>query len=443
MIRDMPEVSNEFSRLPAKPQLDGLEDKWAAVWEQQGTYRIDRSADRANVYSIDTPPPTVSGSLHVGHVFSYTHTDIIARFQRMVGKSVFYPMGWDDNGLPTERRVQNFFGVRCDPSIPYDPDFVPPQTPPETPLQISRQNFVELCHRLTGIDEKAFEDLWRHLGLSVDWQRVYTTISPESQALSQRAFVRNFTRGEAYLAEAPTLWDVTFQTAVAQAELEDRDWPGADHRVAFKSDEGTPIYIETTRPELIPACVALGAHPDDERYRHLFGSTVRTPLFDVEVPVVAHRLGEQDKGSGLAMVCPSGDLTDVLWWRELKLPTRAVIERSGRLAATPPAVIESEAAIAAYSELAGRTIHSARERIVALLQAAGDIDGEPREVKRPAKSYERGERPLEIVTTRQWYIRNGGRSDKLRDTFLELGRALDWHPPFMRLRYENWVSGLA
>ena len=430
--------------VPERPTLEGIEERWGPIWEQHGTYRFDHTQARDHVYSIDTPPPTVSGSLHVGHVFSFTQTDIIARFQRMRGKTVFYPMGWDDNGLPTERRVQNYFGVRCDPSLLHDPSFEPPAKPdPKRPLPISRQNFIELCKRLTAEDEQSFEAVWRRLGLSVDWSLTYTTIDDNARATSQKAFLRNIQRGEAYIAEAPTLWDVTFQTAVAQAELEDRDWPGAYHRVAFKSDEGTPIYIETTRPELIPACVALVAHPDDERYRYLFGSTVRTPLFDVEVPVVAHRLAEQDKGSGIAMVCTFGDLTDVLWWRELKLPTRAVIERSGRLAATPPAVIESEAAIAAYSELAGRTIHSARERIVALLQAAGDIDGEPREVKRPVKFYERGERPLEIVTTRQWYIRNGGRSDKLRDTFLELGRALDWHPPFMRLRYENWVSGLA
>ena len=443
MIRDMPEVSNEFSRLPAKPQLDGLEDKWAAVWEQQGTYRFDRSADRANVYSIDTPPPTVSGSLHVGHVFSYTHTDIIARFQRMVGKSVFYPMGWDDNGLPTERRVQNFFGVRCDPSIPYDPDFVPPQTPPETPLQISRQNFVELCHRLTGIDEKAFEDLWRHLGLSVDWQRVYTTISPESQALSQRAFVRNFTRGEAYLAEAPTLWDVTFQTAVAQAELEDREVGGAFYRIGFSSTvTGQPVYIETTRPELLPACVALVAHPDDERYQALFGTTVTSPLFGVEVPIRPHVLASPDKGSGIAMVCTFGDMTDVTWWRELALPMRAIVARDGRLTRQPPAGLDSAEGRRAYAELAGRTIRQARRRIVEMLRESGDLTGE-RELMHAVKFYEKGDLPVEVVTSRQWYIRNSGRDDeKLRDALLERGRELSWHPAHFRVRYENWVCGL-
>src|SRR3954451_3800941 len=257
------------ARVPEKPALEGLEDKWIERWKTDDTYAFVRSKTRAEVYSIDTPPPTVSGSLHVGHVFSYTHTDLIARFQRMRGKHVFYPIGWDDKGLPTERRVQNFYGVRCDPTVAYDPEFTPPDRPdPKRQVPISRRNFVELCHELTHVDEKAFEDLWRRVGLSVNWDDLYTTISDGSVAVSQLAFLRNLARGEAYLAEAPTMWDVTFQTAVAQAELEARDYPGFFHRVAFHAANG-PVYVETTRPELIPACVALIAHPDDERYSDL------------------------------------------------------------------------------------------------------------------------------------------------------------------------------
>ncbi len=264
-----------MSHVPDKPALEGLENKWIARWEQGAIYRFDRSAPRADVFAIDTPPPTVSGSLHVGHVFSYTHTDVIARYQRMRGKAVFYPMGWDDNGLPTERRVQNYYGVRCDPSLPYDPSFVPPASPPKPPVVVSRPNFVELCERLTVEDEKAFEHLWRHLGLSVDWGMTYATISKASRRISQLAFLRLLARDEAYQLEAPTLWDVDFRTAVAQAELEDREMPGAYHRIRFaRADGGAPIEIETTRPELIPACVALVAHPDDPRYQPLFGKDV-------------------------------------------------------------------------------------------------------------------------------------------------------------------------
>jgi len=323
--------------VPEKPALEGLEAKWAAQWKADDTYKFDRSQPRENVYSIDTPPPTVSGSLHVGHVFSYTHTDVIARFQRMTGKSVFYPMGWDDNGLPTERRVQNYFGVRCDPSLPYDPDFKAPEKPdPKKQIPVSRPNFVALCEQLVEEDEKVFESLWRTLGLSVDWNETYTTIGAKAQAVSQKAFLRNFSRGEAYLQEAPTLWDVTFQTAVAQAELESREYAGAYHRVSFHAPDGTPLFIETTRPELIVSCVALIAHPTDERYQHLFGTTATSPVFGVEVPVLAHEAAEPDKGSGLVMCCTFGDLTDVTWWRELQLPVRTVIGRDGRLLRETP-----------------------------------------------------------------------------------------------------------
>jgi valyl-tRNA synthetase len=429
--------------VPEKPSLTGVEERWVRVWDEQGTYRFDRSAARGEIYSIDTPPPTVSGALHVGHVFSYTHTDTIARFHRMRGKQIFYPMGWDDNGLPTERRVQNHFGVQCDPSLPYDPEFTPPTHPSGRPLPISRRNFVQLCHRLTEVDERAFERLWRRLGLSVDWSLTYATIGDRSRAVSQRAFLRNLARGEAYSADAPTLWDVTYQTAVAQAELEDRERPGSYHRLAFHAPGGDRVAIDTTRPELLPACVALVAHPDDERYRHLFGGTVTTPVFGVAVPVRAHRLAQPEKGTGIAMVCTFGDLTDVIWWRELDLATRPVIGPDGRLLPEPPPGLDSAAARAAYAELAGRGTGQARERVTGLLRAAGDLVGDPRATTHAVKFYEKGDKPLEIVTTRQWYIRNGGRDADLRAALLERGRGIEWYPRHMRQRYENWVAGLA
>ncbi len=429
--------------VPDKPALEGLEERWGQWWKEQDTYHFDRTQPRANVYSIDTPPPTVSGKLHVGHVFSYTHTDLIARYQRMRGKAVFYPMGWDDNGLPTERRVQNYYGVRCDPSLPYDPDFTPPEKPdPKRQISISRPNFVELCEELVEMDEQVFEQIWRTLGLSVDWKQHYTTIGPKAMRVSQTAFLRNFARGEAYLQEAPTLWDVTFQTAVAQAELEARDYAGAYHRVAFHRPDGTPIHIETTRPELIPSVVALIAHPDDERYADLFGTTVSSPVFGVEIPVLAHEAAEPDKGAGIAMCCTFGDLTDVTWWRELDLPVRTVIGRDGRLGRETPEWLAGEAAGAAYEHLAGKTTFSAREAMVGLLRESGDLDGEPTPTQRMANFYEKGDKPLEIVATRQWYIRNGGRSAELREEMLSRGAEIDWLPSHMKHRYDNWVGGL-
>ncbi|WP_055522830.1 valine--tRNA ligase [Streptomyces graminilatus] len=428
--------------VPQKPSLEGLEEKWSRRWDETEVYTFDRSKTREQVFSIDTPPPTVSGSLHVGHVFSYTHTDAIARYQRMRGKEVFYPMGWDDNGLPTERRVQNYFGVRCDPSLPYDPGFTPPEHPGKDQIPVSRRNFIELCEQLTVEDEKVFEDLWRKLGLSVDWSMTYQTIDEAARAASQRAFLRNLARGEAYLAEAPTLWDVTFRTAVAQAELEDRERPGAYHHLAFHRPDGERVMIATTRPELLPACVALVAHPDDERYQPLFGTTVRTPVFGVEVPVVAHRLADPEKGSGIAMVCTFGDTTDVVWWRELQLATRPVLGWDGRFVADPPPGVDSASAREAYAQLVGATPHTARLRVVEMLRSSGEMEGEPRQISHSVKFYEKGDKPLEIVTTRQWYLRNGGRDEVLREKMLERGRELSWHPEHMRARYESWVGGL-
>ncbi|GAA0387311.1 valine--tRNA ligase [Micromonospora gifhornensis] len=440
--------------------MDGLEETWSRRWQEEGTYAFDRSkaavrgrgeasdspspdGRSADVYAIDTPPPTVSGELHMGHVFSYTHTDLVARFQRMRGRTVFYPIGWDDNGLPTERRVQNVYGVSCDPSLPYDPDWQAPDAPVndaarKNPTPISRRNFIELCERLTLADEQVFEALWRRLGLSVDWSLVYTTIGPVARAASQRAFLRNLARGEAYQSEAPTLWDVGFATAVAQAELEDRERPGAYHRLRFHAPGGREVLIDTTRPELLPACVALVCHPDDERYADLVGGTVRTPVFDVEVPVRAHPLAEPAKGTGIAMVCTFGDLTDVTWWRDLGLETRVVIGRDGRLLPEPPAGVPAQP----YAALAGQGVNAARRTIAQLLADAGDLVGEPRPITHPVKFYERGDRPLEIVSTRQWYLRNGGRDTDLREALLARGRELRWVPEHMRHRYEHWVGGL-
>ncbi len=429
--------------VPDRPALEGLEAKWGEVWREQRTYAFDRTRTREQIYSIDTPPPTVSGSLHVGHVFSYTHTDLVARFWRMRGKEVFYPMGWDDNGLPTERRAQQLYGVRCDPSLPYDPGFVPPAHPdPKRQVPISRPSFVALCEEMVVADEQVFEALWRTLGLSCDWEQTYTTIGPTAQTVSQRMFLRNLARGEAYQQEAPTLWDVTFQTAVAQAELEDREYPGHYHRVAFHRPDGQLVWIETTRPELVPAVVALVAHPDDERYRPLFGGTVTSPVFGVEIPVLPHPAAEPDKGAGVAMCCTFGDLTDVQWWRELQLPVRTVVGRDGRLHRETPEWLQGGPAAAAYAELAGKTTFSARAAMVDLLRASGDLDGEPTPTVRRTNFYERGEKPLEIVSTRQWYITNGGRDETLREELVARGDQMAWYPPFMQHRYDNWVRGL-
>jgi valyl-tRNA synthetase len=437
-------------QVPEKPTLDGLEAKWQARWEAEGTYRFDPTRPRGEVFSIDSPPLTASGTLHVGHAFSYTHTDLIARYQRMRGKAVFYPVGWDDNGLPTERRVENYFGVRCEPSLPYDPDLDVEGRAATAggrgsggragKLPVSRRNFLELCARLSTEDERRYEEVWRRLALSVDWSRQYSTISDHARLVSQRGFLHLLELGEAYQAEATTLWDVSFGTAVAQAELVDREIAGAAHLLRFGTGsaggDSTPgsVVVETTRPELLPACVALVAHPSDERYRHLVGGVARTPLFGVEVPILAHHLARPDKGTGMAMICTFGDTTDVTWWRELRLPLRAIVSRDGRIEDAPEGVPDD----GAWRELAGLDLVAARRRVVELLTESGDLVEPPRPLTHSVSFYEYGEQPAEIVTSRQWFIRLLPHRERL----LERGRELAWHPPFMRRRYEDWVNGL-
>ena len=320
----------------------------------------------------------------------------------MRGKSVFYPMGWDDNGLPTERRVQNYFGVRCDPSLPLRPRLHPAgqagarrKADPDQPTELRGVSPDRLVHE----DEKVFESLWRTLGLSVDWNpAVHDHRQAGPDRGSQRAFLRNFARGEAYLQEAPTLWDVTFQTAVAQAE-EAREYAGAYHRVTFHKPDGGTIEIETTRPELIPLVVALIAHPEDERYQGLFGSVVTSPVFGVEIPVVAHAAAEMAKGAGIAMCCTFGDLTDVTWWCA-DLPVGTVIGRDGRFLRETPEWLQAPTAAPAAAEF-----YAARRQDRLLrargdgreLRETGDLIGDPKPTQRMANFYEKGDKPLEIL----------------------------------------------
>ncbi|MGQ0849769.1 MAG: valine--tRNA ligase [Actinomycetota bacterium] len=428
--------------MPERPRLEGLEDKWRARWEEEGTYQFDRTKARSQIFSIDTPPPTVSGNLHPGHVFSFTHTDLIARYQRMKGREVFYPMGWDDNGLNVERRVQLLTGTIVDPGLPYEPNFAPPDPLPDRPRAVSRPNFVELCQQVVPQIEASYHEVWSKVGLSVDWTQTYTTIGPKATRLSQLAFLRLLDRGLCYRTESPTLWDVDMRTAVAQAELQDRETSGAYYRLAFGGPGGEPIFVDTTRPELVPACVALVAHPDDQRYQAMFGSHAMTPVFGVKVPIVAHELGDPEKGTGIAMVCTFGDTTDVTWWREMGLDLRAIVQRDGRL--RPVAwgepgweSVDAVAAQTAYDRLVGKTTRQAQKLMVELLEAAGALHGEPRSIIHAVKFWENGTRPLEIVTSHQWFIKYPD-----REALLERSRELRWWPEFMQVRFENWVNGL-
>jgi valyl-tRNA synthetase len=429
--------------VPDRPSLDGLEERWAARWATAGTYAFDRRRPRDEVFSIDTPPPTVSGVLHIGHCFSYTHTDLVARYRRMRGDEVFYPMGWDDNGLNTERRVQLLRGITCDPSLPYDPAFVPPG-PTDHPVACSRRNFVEACTAVAEELEADYRRLWTRLGLSVDWQQHYRTMDDRARRVAQLGFLDQRRGGRVHRADAPTLWDVEFRTTVAQAEVEEREVAGAYHRLRFDGDGHGGLEVDTTRPELLGACVAVVVHPADERYRALVGRTVRSPGYRVAVPVLAHALAEPDQGTGAVMVCTFGDATDVTWWREFDLPTRVVLGRDGRIVEVPwgsdgwPSTDPARAA-ATHRELVGLTVEAARRRIASLLAASGELLGTPRPIVHPVRFWENGSRPLELLVSRQWFVRI---LDDV-EVWLARGDELAWHPPAMRQRYVDWVEGLA
>jgi len=448
-------VTIDASSLAAHFDSKPAEEKWDRLWSEWGIHRFDETAS-GPTYAVDTPPPTVSGSLHVGHVFSYTQTDVIARFERMRGRNVFYPMGWDDNGLPTERRVQNYYHVRCEGHVPFEPGLVLQMADEQArklpARKISRKNFIELCTALTAEDEQAFKALWQRLGLSVDWSLEYSTIGATSRRLAQWSFLDLLKKGEVYQVEAPTLWDVDFRTAVAQAEVEDRPVRGAFHELRFAVEGGAGFVIATTRPELLPACVGVAAHPEDERYRALFGKRAVTPLLRVPVPIFPSALVDREKGTGILMVCTFGDATDVQWWREERLALRQVIGREGTLV---PVEFGGEAfpsldparANAAYGRLVGLKVKEARKAIVELLRdpgasAAGDgappLVGEPRPIEHPVKFYEKGDRPLEFITTRQWFVR----ILEHKQALVAAGERIAWHPGFMGARLRNWTENL-
>ena len=444
--------------LPKHFEAAEAERRWDEAWQKSGVYHWDESA-RAASYAVDTPPLTVSGSLHIGHAFSFSQTDMVVRFQRMRGKNVFYPMGWDDNGVPTERRVQNLFHVRCDPALPPDPSLrleplaekAPERKAP--PRVISRTDFIELCARVTAEDEKSFRDIWRRIGLSVDWRTEYATIDRRSRQLAQLSFWDLFQKGHVYASDAPFMWDVDFQMAVAQAEVEDREKQGAYHDLAFGVEGSERSFvISTTRPELLAACVGVTAHPEDARYRELFGKRALTPLFRVPVPIFPSDKADPEKGTGILMVCTFGDATDVEWWRDERLALRQVIGKNGRLAAVTfgSEAFPSRDAAAAnrfYAELAGKTVPQARRRIVELLRepagaAAGSgapLQREPRPVTHAVRFYEKGDSPLEFLPTRQWFVRLLDKKERL----LAKGAEVEWHPDHMRKRFEDWTRNLA
>jgi valyl-tRNA synthetase len=400
-----------------------MEARWREAWESKGVYRWDKSAPRAQSYVIDTPPPTVSGFLHIGHVFSYTQTDFLARFQRMRGMNVFYPMGFDDNGLPTERLVEKTKDVKA--------------------ASMPREDFVALCYETVKGFEDEFRTLFQRIALSVDWTTEYQTISPLAWKISQMSVLDLFEKGHLVRRPEPTLWDPADRTALAQAEIVEKEGQGVMYQIPFFAEDGSEIVIASTRPELLGACGALMCHPEDARYAPLVGKTVFSPLFGVPVPVVADDKVDPEKGTGIVMCCTFGDLTDIEWWRTHKLPLRVIVARDGRVenldrigsADWPSRDVSLAQATAA--KITGLNVRKAKAAMVEALKEAGLIRGE-QAVTQQIPSAERSGAPLEILVTEQWFV-------KLLDkkaALIAKGKAMEWHPAFMEQRFEDWVTNL-
>jgi valyl-tRNA synthetase len=408
---------------PKQYDFAETEKKWRAAWLSSGVYAWDPALPREASYVVDTPPPTVSGILHIGHVYSYTQTDLLARFQRMTGKNVFYPMGFDDNGLPTERLVEKRRNIRA--------------------ADLSREEFIRICHEEVQEAEQDFRNLFQEIAVSVDWKLEYQTISPHSRRISQLSVLDLFEKSHLYRKLEPTLWDPADRTALAQAEVTEKESPGTMWQVAFDLAAGGTIEIATTRPELMGACVALLVHPEHPRAGELVGQTVLTPLFRVRVPVLADERVDPEKGTGVVMCCTFGDTTDIEWWRDHKLPTRVILGRDGRIgpfeglggADWPSDDLPRAQETAAT--LQGLKVNAAREKMVELLTADGRITGSTA-VTRMVPCAERSGAPLEILVTPQWFVRV---LDK-KEALIEKGSQITWHPDYMKVRFDSWVEGL-
>lgn len=427
--------------LPKKYDNSSIEAKWCDLWKNTKIYEYDPSRPREDTFIVDTPPPTVSGSLHMGHVFSYTQTDAIVRYQRMQGKNIFYPIGWDNNGLPTERRVQNLYKVTCDPSIPYQADFSPSQESKSSQYTpISRKNFIELCKTQTELDQKKYCALWKQIGLSFDWRYEYTTIDNDSIKASQYSFLQLVKKGFVEHKVLPTMWDTTYQTAVALAEIEEKEEASTYHDIEFHTESGKPFIISTTRPELLPACIAITVHPDDKRYQQLIGTHALTPLFFAKVPILASTAVIPEKGTGIMMICTFGDGNDVIFWKQQHLPLKQIISKQGTLLditfGEAPFLSEKlQDAQKNYNELKSLSLYKARKKIVELL--GGSLVKSTSTIHN-VKFYEKGDCAIEFISTRQWFVKILEHKEEL----LAQGRKINWYPSGMFKRYEQWVEGL-
>ncbi|WCR58346.1 valine--tRNA ligase [Wolbachia endosymbiont of Ctenocephalides felis wCfeJ] len=413
--------------LEEKYSFKEVEDKYNILWENSKVYQWNGEKD--NTFTIDTPPPTISGKLHIGHIFSYCHTDFIARFQRMLGKDIFYPIGFDDNGLPTERLVEQTYKTRA--------------------KEVGREKFVEMCHEVIEKSKQEFKELFKSVGISYDWSLEYHTISKETVTLSQMSFIDLYNKGYAYRKMQPILWDPVDKTAIAQAEIEDKVFESSLNTIVFSTEENEQIKIATTRPELLPACVAVFCHPEDARYTHLIGKTATVAITEEKVPIIADDKVKIDKGTGLVMCCTFGDELDIYWQQKHNLPMKIVIDQDGRMNLRdvipvrgqkkeewiPVSATQMTGDI--LNEISGLKVKEARKRMIEILTERGLLI-ESTNISHSVKCAERSGAPLEILPTYQWFIKTLDQKVQVLDKVKEC----NWHPNNMRKRMEVWIEGL-
>lgn len=389
--------------LPKRYNPQIIEPRLQALWQESGIYHFCPES-QGPVYSIDTPPATVSGHLHLGHCYSYSHTDFMARFWRMNGYNVFYPMGYDDNGLPTERLIERWEGIRAS--------------------QVGRQTFIQKCLEVSEKAEADYQALWQRLGLSIDWRYSYRTIDDLSRHTSQLSFLELYHQGLVYRQQAPTIWCPKCSTAISQAELDDLERESVFYTLVFQLAQDQTLKVATTRPELLPACVAVFVHPDDARFKHLVGQRARVPYFGQQVPILTDPGADPEKGTGVVMCCTFGDTADIAWWYTHKLPLRIAIDRAGRL---------TELA----GKFAGLQVPEARRQITKTLDQQGLLLDQC-DIDQSVRVHERCDTAVEYMVTQQWFIRVLDFKDKL----LQAGAQVNWHPRQMQTRYHEWVENL-
>jgi len=380
--------------------IKAIEQKWLSYWEKEGIYKFDTKSKK-KIYSIDSPPPTVSGEMHLGHAFSYAQQDFIARYKRMRGFNIFYPFGTDDNGLPTERLVEKINNVKGN-SMP-------------------RSEFIQLCLKTLKETTPKFIQDWKNLGVSADYNLYYSTISRSSQKISQSSFIQLYKKGLIYKAEFPTIYCIECQTPIAQAELEDKEKESAFSTLRFKC-EGKDLPIATTRPELLAACVAVFVNPEDKRYKKLIGKKAVVPLFNHEVPIIADGSADIEKGTGVLMVCSYGDKYDVDAIKRHKLKPNIILSKKGILTIKP------------YEEM---KIKEARKKILEDLKSLNLVI-EQKSIKHNVNVHDKCRTEIEFLPTEQWFIKLLENKSRL----IKQGKEIKWHPEHMFKRYENWIKGL-